>query len=66
MDAITSLEKVEAYRNEENVYESIPEWTLKVKPLEEVLKISHDGGETLESFDDERASPQLREKNILC
>ena len=65
-DAIMSLEEIEAYRNEEKVYESVPEWTLKVKSLEEVLKIPHDGGETPESFDDERASRQLREKNILC
>jgi hypothetical protein len=65
-DATISLEEIKAYRNEEKVYESVPEWTLKVKPLEEVLKIPHDGGETLKWFDDERASRQLREKNILC
>jgi hypothetical protein len=36
-----TLEEIEAYRDEEKVYESVPEWTLKVEPLEEVLKIPH-------------------------
>jgi hypothetical protein len=65
-DAIMTQEEIEAYQNEERVYESVPEWTLKVEPLEAVLKIPHDEGETLESFDDERASRQLQAKNILC
>ncbi|KJF61169.1 uncharacterized protein CIMG_11548 [Coccidioides immitis RS] len=65
-DAIMSMEEIEKYRNEERVYEQVPQWTLSVKPLQAILKIPHDGGETLESFDDKRASPQLREKNILC
>lgn len=65
-DSIITPEEFEIYRNEERVYEAVPEWTLAVEPLAEVLKIPHDEGETLESFDDERASLQLRQKNILC
>ncbi|KAI1982515.1 hypothetical protein LOZ53_005503 [Ophidiomyces ophidiicola] len=65
-DPIITMEEIEEFRNEERIYEHVPEWTLSVKPLQEVLKIPHDGGGTLDSFDDKRASPQLREKNILC
>jgi hypothetical protein len=30
-----TLEEIEGYRDKEKVYESVPEWTLKVEPLEE-------------------------------
>jgi hypothetical protein len=36
-----------------------------VPPLKETLFIPHDHGEVLESMDDERASPQSKEKDIL-
>jgi hypothetical protein len=54
-DAIITPEETEAY----------PDWTLKVKPLEKVLRIPHDGGETL-VFSDKKASLQLeREKYLM-
>lgn len=65
-DAIMSMEEIEEYRNADRVYETVPEWTFGVEPLKEVLKIPHDGGETLDTFEDERTSYQLRQKNILC
>lgn len=65
-DAIMALEEMDEYQKEEQMYESGPEWTRNIKPLEEVLKIPHEGGETLDSFDEQRASLQLKEKNILC
>lgn len=65
-DAIMTLEEMDEYQKEERIYESVPEWTYKVKPLEKVLKIPHEDGATLESFDDQRTSLELKEKNILC
>ncbi|EEQ32223.1 conserved hypothetical protein [Microsporum canis CBS 113480] len=59
-DAIMTMEEIEEYRNEERVYEQVPEWTLSVEPLQTILKIPHDGGETLESFDDKRATQIYR------
>lgn len=65
-NAIMTMEEIEEYRNEVRIYEQVPEWTLSVKPLQTVLKIPHEQGETLGSFDDKRASLQLEEKHILC
>ena len=65
-DAIMLQEEIEEYRNAERKFERVPEWISHVRPLERVLKIPHDEGEILNSIDDERASPQLAEKNILC
>jgi hypothetical protein len=66
VEAIILGKEIEAYSKQERQYETVPEWTLKVEPLKEVLTIPLNTGEVLESMDDERASPQLREKNILC
>jgi hypothetical protein len=43
----------------------VPDWANRVARLKETLVIPHEDGEVLESFDDERASPQLAAKNIL-
>ncbi|KAJ5591607.1 uncharacterized protein N7459_001976 [Penicillium hispanicum] len=64
-DAIISREELEEYRKEDKVFESPPEWTRQVAPLGETLVIPHDNDEVLASFDDDRASAQLAEKNIL-
>jgi hypothetical protein len=65
-DAIMLDEEMEEYRHAERKYETVPIWTLSVRPIEETLKIPHEDGEVLSSFNDKRASPQLAEKNILC
>lgn len=64
-EAIMSLEELEEARNAEKQYEEMPRWALEVLPLKETLKIPHDDGGVLESFDDERASRELALKNIL-
>lgn len=64
-DAIISREELEQYQKEEKIFESVPEWTKQVARLEETLVIPHDNDEVLGSFEDERASAQLAEKNIL-
>jgi hypothetical protein len=38
-DIIITLEEIKVYRDKEKIYKSGFKWTLKVKPLEEVLKI---------------------------
>ncbi|KLJ13768.1 hypothetical protein EMPG_11309 [Blastomyces silverae] len=65
-DPIILPEEVEMCLNAPKIYETVPEWTKKVEPLGEVLKIPHEDGEVLESFEDPRASRELQEKNILC
>lgn len=50
----------------EQHWESVPEWTRRVGPIDTVLKIPHEEGKTLENFSDPRASRELAEKNILC
>ena len=64
-DPIMSGEEMEQYQKNDKIFESVPEWTHQVAPLGDTLVIPHDNGEVLESFEDERASPQLTEKNIL-
>ncbi|KAL3479450.1 hypothetical protein BJX99DRAFT_255453 [Aspergillus californicus] len=64
-DPIVSREESEQYQQEERIFETVPEWTTWFAPLKEPLVIPHDNGEVLESFEDERVSPQLAAKNIL-
>lgn len=64
-DPIVSREELEQYQQEEKIFETVPEWTVRVAPLKELLVIPHDNDEVLESFEDERISPQLAAKNIL-
>ncbi|MCJ1249723.1 hypothetical protein MMC30_006949 [Trapelia coarctata] len=65
-EAIMTREEMDEYQGAERVYEMAPEWTGRVPACGEVLVIPHEDGEVLEGFADERASWQLREKNILC
>ncbi|KAK2859883.1 hypothetical protein FQN49_004613 [Arthroderma sp. PD_2] len=53
-DPIITYEEIEALKEEEKLYESVPEWPLSVKSFEDTLKISHENGEVLESFNDKR------------
>ena len=64
-DPIVSREELEQYQREEKIFETVPEWTIRVAPLKKSLVIPHDNDEVLESFEDERVSPQLAAKNIL-
>lgn len=64
-DCIVSREELEEYAKEDKVFETVPEWTEKVAPLEETLVVPHDDGQILESFEDQRASAQLAMKNVL-
>ncbi|EGE81258.1 hypothetical protein BDDG_04199 [Blastomyces dermatitidis ATCC 18188] len=65
-DAIILPEEMEMYLNAPKIYGTVPECPKKVEPLEEVLKIPHEDGEVLESFEDLRAGRELQEKSILC
>ncbi|KAL2813447.1 hypothetical protein BJX63DRAFT_443109 [Aspergillus granulosus] len=65
-DTVVSREELEQYQQEEKIFETVPEWTKWVAPLKEPLVIPQENEEVLESFEDERSSPQLAAKNILC
>ena len=61
-------------KKQEKKLETVPEWTKNVAPLKDTLKIPHMKGgrgdvtgefETLDDFDDKRASISFKEKNIL-
>ena len=47
------------------VYETLPRWAENVRPLDSTLKLPPQNREFQDSFDDERYSPELREKSIL-
>lgn len=64
-DTIMTREEIEQYRDEERVYEEMPEWAKNVPPLEQTLVIPHEDGQVLDSFDSPKASKQMAEKNIL-
>lgn len=64
-DPIVTREELEQFQLEEKIFESVPEWTLRVAPLKQPLVIPHEDDGVLDSFEDERASPQLAAKNIL-
>ena len=52
----------------EKIFETVPEWTIRVAPLKEPLVIPHYNYEVLGSFEDECISPQLaakKKKKIL-
>lgn len=46
----------------EKIFETVPEWTIRVAPLKEPLVIPHYNYEVLGSFEDECISPQLAAK----
>ena len=64
-DPIVSREELEQYQRDEKIFETVPEWTIRVAPLKEPLAIPHYNYEVLGSFEDEWISPQLAAKNIL-
>ncbi|CEL11140.1 hypothetical protein ASPCAL14245 [Aspergillus calidoustus] len=64
-DPIVSREELEQYQKEDKIFEVVPDWANRVARLKKTLVIPHEDAEVLESFDDERASPQLAAKNIL-
>jgi hypothetical protein len=57
-------EEIEQYQKEKMIFESVPDWTKCVAPLEETLVIPHENDEVIESFEDIRARAQLAAKNI--
>lgn len=63
--AIQTLEQMDQSRARPKIYESVPEWTQKVPPLEKTLRIPHDDFQVIEDMDDDRAEPAFKEKNIL-
>ena len=68
---IMTNEQIEEFKTWPKKFERAPEWAHNVPPLDYVLKIPHrkhgyEGPwETLEDFDDVRASEPFRDKNIL-
>ncbi|KAJ6092337.1 hypothetical protein N7467_004306 [Penicillium canescens] len=55
-DPIMTREEIEQYQKEKRIFESVPDWTKHVEPLEETLVIPHENNEVIESFEDVRAS----------
>ena len=49
----------------EKIFETVPEWTIRVAPLKEPLVIPHYNYEVLGSFEDECISPQLAAKKKI-
>jgi hypothetical protein len=64
-DPIMTREEIEQYQKEKRIFESVPDWTKHVAPLEETLVIPHENNEVIESFEDITASTQLAAKNTL-
>lgn len=70
---IMTNDQIDEFRKREKKFETVPDWTKKVKPLGETLRIPHIKGgvgqgtelELLEDKDDKRASIPFKEKNIL-
>lgn len=69
--AILSDEEIEEVKLRPKVYESVPDWAIKVPPLSHLLVLPHYETQTgndmgvLKRLDDERASEVLKAKNIL-
>lgn len=63
--SVFTNDEIEEMRNTRQRPEQGPKWARKVPPLSKILKIPTSEDVTLESFDDERASQQFKEKSIL-
>ena len=48
-DPIVSREELEQYQRKMKIFETVPEWTIRVAPLKEPLVIPHDNEEVLDS-----------------
>ncbi|KFY02089.1 hypothetical protein V490_00655 [Pseudogymnoascus sp. VKM F-3557] len=70
---IMTNDQIDEFRTREKKFETVPEWTRKIGPLGETLRIPHIKGgggegnelEVLDDMNDKRASIPFKEKNIL-
>lgn len=65
---INSKGEIEEIKKRSHVYESAPgwtEWTEKVPPIDDVLRIPFENGEVIVDFEDKGASALFKEKYIL-
>jgi hypothetical protein len=64
-DAPAIISDFEELKSRPQILEKEPEWCKHVPPLEHTLALPNDEGQSLDSTDDERASPEFLTKNIL-